>query len=227
MRRLKLHGAFRSGTNYVRALLELNYDVRLVANNGGWKHAPVPANFDRDPGWPIVAVVKDPFSWLLSLFSHVTGDASRHFECGDTWQDFLREPITMTHADKEEVPVYWYGSPVDYWNAMSVNFLSLGDRAAVVRYEHVLADPEASCQQMANRFELSRREGRFVTIEQRTRTLVDRPRDSVDAYVTDEVFDRAWYTDRRYMAEWSAADRRWVTRRLDQRAMSHLGYPVH
>jgi hypothetical protein len=94
----------------------------------------------------------------------------------------------------------------------------------VVRDEDVLSDPESSCQQIADRFELSRREGSFVTIEQRTRTLVDRPRDSVDAYVTDEQFDRAWYTDRRYMEEWTPSDRRWVTRRLDHRAMAVLDY---
>ena len=64
----------------------------------------------------------------------------------------------------------------------------------------------------------------FVTIEQRTRTLVDRPRDSVDAYVTDEQFDRAWYTDRRYMEEWSPADRRWTEDRLDAAAVDKLNY---
>jgi hypothetical protein len=219
---LKLHGAFRSGTNYVRALLELNYNVTVVANSGGWKHAPVPATFDRDHGWPIVGVVKDPYSWLVSLWRHA--DGSVHFECGGTWRHFLREPITITHAGKSEVPLYRFASPVDYWNAMAVNLLSIRDRASVVRYEDALADPVLVCKHLAGQFGLTPREGEFTFVERRTRNMVDRPRTTAEEYVTDVEFDASWYSEQRYWDEWSRRDRRWVSSRLDPDAMRSLRY---
>ncbi len=48
---LNLVGPFRSGTNWLRALLELNHDVRVVPA-AGFKHHPVPASLDG----PVVGV---------------------------------------------------------------------------------------------------------------------------------------------------------------------------
>lgn len=70
MRIVKLHGAFRSGSNYVKALLELNYEVSVVNGHGGFKHTPITAIFEGrewiPPPDPILGVVKNPWAWLVS-----------------------------------------------------------------------------------------------------------------------------------------------------------------
>lgn len=38
---IKIYGLQRSGTNYLKALLEHNFDVRVLQNIGGWKHGKV------------------------------------------------------------------------------------------------------------------------------------------------------------------------------------------
>lgn len=38
MNYIKQYGIQRSGTNYMRALLELNLNVRVLSNIGGFKH---------------------------------------------------------------------------------------------------------------------------------------------------------------------------------------------
>ena len=43
---LKMYGAFRSGSNYTKALLDLNHNVEVKNSDGGYKHAPHPAIFD-------------------------------------------------------------------------------------------------------------------------------------------------------------------------------------
>ncbi len=67
-----LSGAFRSGTNVVRALLELNHGVTVV-HAGGWKHAPVPVSEQS----PVVGVVKDPYAWLVSMWTYTRDRGAR------------------------------------------------------------------------------------------------------------------------------------------------------
>ena len=127
--RLKHHGAFRTGSNYLRALLELNYDVELVNGMGGFKHAPVPALFDDrewlPPADPIVGTVKDPWSWLPSMWRYVQGVGGRHVRGGATWERFLVEPICVTHGGHAGFPSYRFAGPVDYWNAMAHNLVDV------------------------------------------------------------------------------------------------------
>ena len=78
---MKIFGAFRSGTNFTKALLEINYDAWVRTRNGGFKHAPVPAVFVGSAEWmrpkdPVVGVVKDPWSWLPSMWTYVSGPGS-------------------------------------------------------------------------------------------------------------------------------------------------------
>ncbi len=148
--KLKLFGAFRSGSNYARALLELNYDVRVLSGNGGFKHAPVPAVFDdesfRPFPWPILASVKDPYAWLASMWRYVNDVGSRHTIHGATWETFLTEPLIVFQGNLEAFPRYRFANPADYWNAINYNLLSLPEaRRSVVRYEDMLEDPEREC----------------------------------------------------------------------------------
>ena len=41
-RRLIAFGGFRTGSNFLRALIELNYDATVATRLGGYKHLPVP-----------------------------------------------------------------------------------------------------------------------------------------------------------------------------------------
>lgn len=133
MQRLKLHGAFRTGSNYIKALLELNYDVTVVNGYGGFKHAPIPAIFEgRDwcpPSDPILGTVKEPWSWLVSMWRYVNGVGSQHVRCGRSWPQFLNSPIIVTFGGHDRFPHQRYATPIDYWNTMAYNLLSVGSRA--------------------------------------------------------------------------------------------------
>ena len=227
MRRLKSHGPFRTGSNYLKALLELNYDVQVTNGDGGFKHAPVPALMTgRDfipPPVPILGTIKDPWSWLPSMWRYVSGRGAAHVTCGRTWLQFLREPMTVTHGGHRGFPRYRFASPVDYWNAMAANLGSL-DEAIVVRYEDVLGDPRAATQRVADRFELPRSGGPFVEVRRRTLNMADRKRARVEEYVTSEEFDRGYYDDRRYLEAFSPRERRTVRSQLDDELMRQFRY---
>jgi hypothetical protein len=225
--RLKSHGAFRTGSNYLKALLELNYDVDVVNSGVGFKHMPVPAIVaGREfvpPEDPILGSVKDPWSWLPSMWRYVSGRGAQNVSCGATWTEFLRQPITVTHGGHPGFPRYRFASPVDYWNAMAANLGSL-DRAIVVRYEDVLEDPQAATGRVAERFDIASRPGPFIDVPQRTVNMADRHRTRLEQYVTPETFDRRYYDERLYLAAFSRRDQRTVSSQLDDALTRQLGY---
>jgi hypothetical protein len=229
-KQLKLFGAFRSGSNYLRSLLELNYDVRVLSGIDGFKHAPVPAVFEgetfRPFPWPILATVKDPYSWLASMWRYVNDVGGKHTIHGATWGAFLTEPLVIFQAGIDGFPKYRFANPVDYWNAINYNLLSLPDDARrIVRYEDVLADPEAACKAVATQFALDRVTTEFENVEQRVRNMGDRerPRDASE-YVRGEAFDPTPYREGAHEAQFSKRERRAVHDALDADICRRLDY---
>jgi len=84
MKFIKIYGLQRSGTNYMKALIEENFDARVLQNIGGWKHGMIDKNFHstgfksdfnsnqvqsleqdlRDGKIPLIHVYKNPFAWI-------------------------------------------------------------------------------------------------------------------------------------------------------------------
>lgn len=223
---LTMHGAFRSGTNFVKTLLEVNWDVQVHNGRGGFKHAPIPALF-ADATWTVpdvvpIGVVKDPWAWLVSMWRFVEDRGGRHVEVGETWSAFLRSPIVVTDATFEGFPRFWYASPVDYWLAMADSITS--STAWWVRYEDVLAAPWEVMARGAEQLGLDRTSDDFVVPRTRTMNMRDRGRSRLDEYVSSDVFDAAWYRDEAYLAEFSPEDRAAVILRLDRGVVTTAGY---
>jgi len=225
-----MFGAFRSGTNYVRAIMELNYDVSVSNNLGGWKHVPVPA-LSRQGRWNtgadlILLVAKEPFGWLVSLWKYAAGPGGRHVDAPASWSEFLESPLKVTRGNVEGFPSYRFSSPVDYWNAINWNLLSIPEpKRLVVRYEDVLRSPAERCAQVAATWTLQRRARReFVTPPATMRNLVDRPRSDVREYVTEVPFDPAPYLERSYLDGFSSSQLEMVARALDDDVVAGLEY---
>lgn len=75
------HGVRRSGTNYIKVLLEQNYSNVIVSDNMVWKHGyyrnPEKSEIKRIPDLdPKLAqkyiksliIIKDPYAWIESMF---------------------------------------------------------------------------------------------------------------------------------------------------------------
>lgn len=220
---LNLFGAFRSGTNYVRALLELNCRVEVVPG-AGFKHAPVPARFEG----PVLGVVKDPYSWLVSMWRYVNERGAKHTICGKTWKRFLREPLVVFHGDIPGFPRYRFASPIEYWNCMAYNLVCLDPgRTWIIRYEDLLEEPRTAIQTTAEAFGLESSADTFRKVEKRTRNVGARRQEKrVDSYVTSERFEPAYFLQHRYMDEFSRLQRRSVLRAIDPVVADAFMYPV-
>jgi hypothetical protein len=229
---LGLFGAFRSGTNYAKALLELNYEVVVSARRAGWKHAPVPGLLRGAalvlPGDGVLGVVKHPLSWLVSLWRFVDGVGARHFETASTFDSFLELPLTITNADMANFPRYRFASPADYWSAMTVNLLSLSaDESYTVRYEDLLADAEGACRDIAERFDLHSTSEEFVHVTDRVRRMGDRRRSGqMGEYVVDEAFDPIPYREETHRSAFTTGQLEVIAAQLDEESMRALDYDL-
>ena len=165
--RICVHGLFRSGTNFFRALVEANLDCKVEYDDFGWKHAffPIATRHSRVrlPPNPSVVVTKNPLAALESLHRYASGNPRNVRREGPAdLSGFLREPIVVFDGSNPASVEYRFRSPVDYWNAMNWNLFSRvrkTDRALHVRYEDLVSDPAASLGRVAAAFGLARRGG--------------------------------------------------------------------
>lgn len=134
----------------------------------------------------------------------------------------------MFHGDVPGFPRYRFASPVDYWNGMAYNLVSLDpERARIIRYEDLLSDPRSTIEDAARWFGLERSGGGFQTVRQRVRNLGPRRQQrAVPSYVTGEAFDPRYFLERRYMQEFSWSQRRRILGSLDQTVSETFHYPV-
>jgi hypothetical protein len=227
--RVAVLGAFRSGTNYLRALLDGNYRVATIYHAYGWKHGFVPVHspetdlvFARLPG---IFVTKVPFAWLVSVYDyHCT--IGRNIAAPTEWSAFLREPFTVFVQRRGEGPEYRFATPLDYWNGLNWNYLTAsrsGYPLHHVRYEATLRDPEGMCGSIAEALQLARKTTAFYTPNNSVNRMADRARRD-RPIESDTAFDRSRYEGAAWLTRFSPDDMAFSEGRLDREVAGALGY---
>ena len=212
---IKQFGLQRSGSNLLKYLLEVNYEVRVEVNLTGWKHGFCDSvHQTRD----IVLTTKNIHAWLDSAYRYWVIrnrlDAPAQ-DYGERFSGFLRKEFSY---DSTRSP-----DPVSHWNIMHRHWLGLEDeiaplRVIQVKFEEMLRDDEAACDQAAAALGIRRKStpfqrpgGKLTPAEEETR-------------VTSQPFDPVYYLERRYLQRFSEEDLRWVADRLDGRLAEQMGY---
>lgn len=233
--RVAVVGALRTGTNYLKFLLETNYAVRAEFNAFGWKHGGVPilpaggpASY---PDLPLVYIVKNPFAFVLSLHRyHRRKREQGHaisLVAADAWEDFLVGPIEIFDSQLEGSPRMRFANPIQYWNFLYWNLETLDRRRFRVigfSYERLVEAPE-TLREVESIAALARRHETLVTPRNHLRRLAGSPADArPEAYETDDGFDVAYYTERRYLEGFSDDQRAFVRNQADPWLMERRGY---
>jgi hypothetical protein len=232
MREVGVLGIFRSGTNFVRTILEWNYDCRVVNNVHGWKHGFFPVIVAesklRYPEIDFIHVTKNPFSSIASLYRYY---ANREMNLGASreWTAFLRGRLIVFDSSQSHSPQYRFANPVDYWNAMNWNLASVelpAGRSVHVQYERLLKAPEFEASRIAGALKLTKRAAtEFRVPLTRVRNMGDGPREKDEDYVTSNPFEPARYgPERAYLAQFNEDDLRFVLGSLDTELAGRLGY---
>jgi len=229
-----LLGVPRSGTNYVRAVLELNYRCRIAQNLYGWKHGflPIGLNNTRIGTYvrrhsTFVWVTKHPLDSIHSLYRYHL-DVNRNIRAPKDWSNFLRSPIFLLDSGSPVSPEYRFANPVDLWNSLNWNYLS-GEKlchAFHLKYEDAYLSPQTAFDRAAQFLDIERRsEGPLTIPSERMRRLGQRSLGSYEQYVTSRDFDkRDYYLTKEYLSKYSSEDLQFVQLPLDRELAETLGY---
>lgn len=157
-------GAFRSGTNLMKLLLETGYHVRCVFNQLGWKHALAPTLVARashsHPELPMVVMVKEPVQHNVSLYRHWR--RTRPGLVGQrSFSEFIRsELVVHDRCFGGRAPKYLFATPTDYWNQYYFSYIFWDDVApstVLVRLDQLQRHPEQVLAGLEAKFSLRRR----------------------------------------------------------------------
>ena len=239
---LKVYGERNSGTRYLERLVAANLRVRLlrgeaprfvtwlgpdseamrdryfrltVRRNLGWKHRlPPDAAELAGPGSSgrtarFLTLVKNPYSWVLSMLRRPYSAARSYAS--------LEELVTSPwHTVGRECAPAQFPDAVAMWNAKAAANLALpAGRTANLRYEDLIADPEARIDALARDLGLERRSEKFWNEQSSTKGSAQ----TFDDY-------RSYYLEGRWRGKLSDGEVGLISARLDPAVMSAYGYEI-
>lgn len=216
---IKQFGLPRSGTNFVRFLLENNYkDVLVHVDTEGWKHGYVPDCLPVDR--KCVVMHKHPLSWLVSAFRFLGRRVV--FSEGDTFETFLRSKFWVMNKSQEHRNCIVYQDPVECWNEMNrhwAKFCLLSSARAMVGYDKLVKDPEQALAPLVAAWGLERKDGELVIPKE-----VLLPSTDGESRMGARSFNSSYYASEAYREMYTPAREASVMSRVDKSVLKELGY---
>lgn len=151
---IKIHGLQRSGTNYLSHLINENFHgVKVLVNLGGWKHGHYVAPWAVGKEVHVLGIVKNPYSWLVSMFKYWGPDKTLRIGPdleGITFDEFVRNRVFFER--QKDIPfLYRAKNPVDHWNNMNFHWTSLRmnqKKLCMLGYEALLDNAESTTKKI-------------------------------------------------------------------------------
>lgn len=192
MKYIKIYGLQRSGTNYVKALLETNFECRVLQNIGGWKHECIDgrflsSGFVTDIPRNEVKVIETNMRAMQIPMIHVYRDPK-------AWVVDYREYLA---SKNEIIPQMWwlmetYNYKNQHWRR-SCDFSACHDK---------LVTPEAMgvLTTIKEMFNLKQRNDKLIPfVDERMKRGGDKGLETIIQKGTK--FDRSYITEKRYLSK--------------------------
>lgn len=229
---IALLGMFRVGTNYVRTVLENNYNVYVKYNALGWKHGVIPT-YAKDSGYDhpdikVLVVVKNPLSAIRSWWDYYSRVGKNIKTSAVTFEQFLKSPVVFFDEWNPSSPEYWFSTPIDMWNGIVWNHLSFSEKVGghVVRYEDILSDPEIYSSEIARKLGVLRNDKEFYIPKKVTKNMNDSgERGGAKDYLNNGRFSKKdYFLNGGYLESYSSSMIDYARKNLDQRLLKKLCY---
>lgn len=225
-------GVLRSGTNYLKFLLESNYHVAAHFSDFGWKHAGIPI-FNRGSGYeypdePVFFIVKNPYAFVISLHKYYLAHRANIIS-HDAFENFLTQPIVLFDSQLKNSPQMRFSNPIQYWNYVYWNLETLSKEKFQVlgfSYEDLLADP-AGIAAVEQSFQFRKKTSETVIPRNQLKRLGGTASAlAADQYETDKSFDSAYYTEKKYLNQFSGKQLDFIRGEVDHSLMARRNYPL-
>jgi len=205
---VKIYGLPRTGTNVIKALLEVNFKNTIVVDLVlGNKHDPYDPNLVQNPRYPesfdkdfflhydlqeikekvqeraiiFVVMIKNPYAWLWSYFK------LRNKKNPNKFPEFSAE---------------YFPQWLNLWRERNEQWITnlsrdYGELLTIIEHDQLIKEPENILTTFETRFNLKRNERHFVTkFDFATKRGTDR--DHSWGLLTEQPFDHTYYTSKKY-----------------------------
>lgn len=229
-----LLGLFRTGTNYARTILELNYDVSVEYDRLGWKHGLIPTYTKHSkiayPNIPVLVIVKDPLATFFSWFQYINKNRKNIKSDATTFSEFLHSKIIFRDDFSKVSPEYYFSNPMQMWNSVVWNHISYSEQVNghVFHYEQLLVNPKEVCEKIAEEFNFNTKSATFFIPQNITKNMSDainRSPDDISSYCQNKTFEKKdFFLDKQYLSHFSEDDINFVYNELSAQLLDRLGY---
>lgn len=223
-------GLPRSGTNFLRSVLEWNFFCNVEQNAYCWKHGFFPIvstnSLFKQASLDLVFVTRNPFHAIHSLFSYYSKNGN-NLIASQPFKAFLRSRIILHDSSQPSSPQYRFKNPVELWNDLNWNFASIkrNDAAQVhARYEDLMNAPEPTISRIASALNLNSKSDGIAIPSRRVRNMPARQATGKNFYVTNTMFDRTFFDSFSYMDIFDCDDADFMIDNIDTELVASLGY---
>lgn len=231
MKEICIHGAFRSGTNFMRAILESNYWCTTYFDAFGWKHDFYPivskSSNIKYPKMSSVFISKNPYSLLYSIFQYCSQtDHNITSHTSDGISGFIRSPIIIHDGKRSDTPQLFFSNPIEYYSSYHWNLLSAmhgKEEGFHFRYEDLLTEPEVAISKFVSKISLQRKNVSFIVPDRRMKKLGSEQRDPSN-FTESAKFELEKVQDDFIMSKFSNLDIKFIRDSIPISLMENLNY---
>ena len=223
---VKIYGLQRSGTNWLTFLINENFqNVRVLVNEGGWKHGHYMIPWTMGKETHVVSLIKNPYSWLVSVYNYWGPNRKKNIGPdlrGVEFEDFVRNRYL---AEKQRgIPFLLRAkNPIQHWNNMNIHWLSLrlsNKRSCFITYETLMENLGQSLTIVGQSLGIKPKyENKWVDND---KTFL--PGDDNQWKTADEVCDREYYKNQGWKSHYTPELLEFVNSELDLDLMVQFGY---
>jgi hypothetical protein len=198
---VKIYGLQRSGTNYLTYLVNENFEnTQVLVNLGGWKHGTYSAPWELGQEVHVLAVVKDPYAWLVSVYKYWGPERKLRIGPdlrGVSFHDFVRNRCYFERQNG--VPYLFRASnPVQHWNNMNFHWTTIlmnEKKLFVLNYESLLARKEKCLEMIGTTFGLTRKSQEIIDCDTILEPADEKTKPTNRPWTSKEYFLNQGYLD--------------------------------
>lgn len=227
---IAMFGLFRSGTNFVRTLLEWNFACAVRQNAYCWKHGFFPIISQRSEvsikEMDLVYVTRNPFHAISSLHAYLVSNGS-NIRAEKDFKAFIRNRIVIYDKGLAQSPEYRFASPIEYWNDLNWNLASIRRQEYTqlqIKYEEAMGDPAGLARKAGKILELKPLTDEIAVPQERVKNMPATNKTNRDFYVTKNTFDDSEFRQKTYMSKFTVEDIAFIVQRLDRDLLDTLDY---
>jgi hypothetical protein len=207
-----LFAAPRSGSNYLKGLLEKNYEIDIRLDETEWRHCLFTKNNEilKAP-YTNFTIIKDPLSWLSSFYNRQ--NTKRHTDVpfqtyGISFKHFIYHK--MFWEDNKTKKKETFKTPIEIYMAFFEKYTLLCD--FIFFYEDLIEDFSVPILDFGDKYNLKKKQNKMLPVEKIA--LPSR----YPTKFSNQNFKPSYYKEKKYLEKFTQEDINFVYDKMEEYA---------